>query len=38
MGLKAMNIEINRKMLAELAVKDINAFKSIVEKVKEKAA
>ncbi|MCP4131343.1 MAG: 50S ribosomal protein L20 [bacterium] len=37
-GLHASGIEINRKMLAELAVKDMNAFGKIVEKVKEKAA
>ena len=28
------NISINRKMLAELAATDFNAFKSIVEKVR----
>lgn len=37
-GLKASSIEINRKMLAELAVRDMNVFKKIVEKVREKAA
>jgi large subunit ribosomal protein L20 len=37
-GLKSSNIEINRKMLADLAVKDMNAFQKIVEKVKEPAA
>ena len=37
-GLKSSDIEINRKMLAELAVTDMPAFKKIVEKVKEKAA
>ena len=37
-GLKAANIEINRKMLADIAVKDINTFNKIVEKVKEKVA
>lgn len=37
-GLKASSIEINRKMLAELAVSDMAAFKKIVETVKEKAA
>ncbi|MEZ0067534.1 large subunit ribosomal protein L20 [Streptacidiphilus sp. MAP12-20] len=30
-GLKAANIEIDRKMLAELAVNDIAAFESLVE-------
>ncbi|MCU0846777.1 MAG: 50S ribosomal protein L20 [Spirochaetes bacterium] len=33
-GLKKTNIEINRKMLADIAVRDITAFKMIVEKVK----
>lgn len=37
-GLKASGIEINRKMLAELAARDMNAFKKIVEKIKEKPA
>ncbi len=37
-GLKTSRIEINRKMLAELAVTDMTAFKKIVETVKEKAA
>jgi large subunit ribosomal protein L20 len=37
-GLKASNIEINRKMLAELAAKDMQAFKKIVDVVKGKAA
>ncbi|OHD69923.1 MAG: 50S ribosomal protein L20 [Spirochaetes bacterium RBG_16_49_21] len=37
-GLKASGIEINRKMLAELAARDMDTFKKIVEKVKEKAA
>jgi large subunit ribosomal protein L20 len=37
-GMIAANIEINRKMLAELAVHDMNAFQKIVDKVKEKAA
>lgn len=37
-GLKNADIEINRKMLAELAVNDPNAFKKIVDTVKEKAA
>ena len=33
-GLKAKNININRKMLAELAVSDAEGFKAIVEQVK----
>lgn len=33
-GLKTKNIELNRKMLAELAVNDIKAFEKIVETVK----
>ena len=33
-GLKKAEININRKMLAELAVNDMNAFKSLVEKAK----
>jgi len=37
-GLSNLEIKINRKMLADLAVNDINAFRTIVEKVKEKAA
>jgi len=37
-GMIAANIEINRKMLAELAVHDMNAFQKIVDTVKEKAA
>lgn len=37
-GLKASSVEINRKMLAEIAVTDMAAFKKIVETVKEKAA
>ncbi len=36
-GLGKSNIEINRKMLAELAVRDLNAFSKIVDKVKESA-
>ena len=35
-GLKAKNIEIDRKMLAELAVHNPEAFKAIVNTVKEK--
>jgi large subunit ribosomal protein L20 len=37
-GLKESGIQINRKILAELAVSDFNAFRSIVEKVKARAA
>ena len=37
-GMIVSNIEINRKMLADLAVHDMNAFQKIVDKVKEKAA
>jgi len=37
-GLNSANIEINRKMLADLAAHDMTAFQKIVEKVKEKAA
>lgn len=37
-GLKGARIEINRKMLADLAVRDLAAFKQLVEKVKQKAA
>lgn len=34
-GLKKSNITINRKMLAEMAVNDINGFKTLVEKVQK---
>jgi len=34
-GLRKSGIEINRKMLAELAVSDIQAFGQLVEKAKE---
>ncbi|NPV88530.1 50S ribosomal protein L20 [Coprothermobacteraceae bacterium] len=34
-GLKAAGISINRKMLAELAVTDPDAFESLVSKAKE---
>ncbi len=37
-GMIASNIEINRKMLADLAVHDMKAFQKIVDTVKEKAA
>jgi len=33
-GLKKNNININRKMLAEIAISDPEAFKQLVEKVK----
>ena len=33
-GLKKANIELNRKVLADLAVKDIESFKALVEKAK----
>ncbi len=33
-GLKKADITINRKMLAELAVNDMNAFTALVEKAK----
>lgn len=33
-GLKKANININRKMLAEMAVNDSNAFSALVEKIK----
>jgi large subunit ribosomal protein L20 len=33
-GMKKKNIEINRKMLSELAVHDMNAFKAIYETIK----
>lgn len=35
-GLKVNNIQINRKMLAELAINDPNQFASICDSVKEK--
>ncbi len=34
--LKAAKVELNRKMLSELAVNDFPAFKAVVEKVKGK--
>lgn len=34
-GLKNANVTINRKMLAELAVNDMNAFASLVETAKK---
>lgn len=33
-GIKKANITINRKMLAEMAVNDMEGFKALVEKVK----
>ena len=33
-GIKKANININRKMLAEMAVNDMESFKLLVEKVK----
>ncbi len=33
-GLQKVNITVNRKMLADIAVTDMNAFSKIVEKVK----
>ena len=35
-GLNSAGITLNRKMLAEIAVNDMNAFSKIVEKVKGK--
>ena len=36
-ALKTNNIDINRKMLAEIAVRDMDAFRKIVENVKKAA-
>ncbi|MFD0714630.1 50S ribosomal protein L20 [Paenibacillus sp. GCM10027626] len=36
-GLKQAGVEVNRKMLADLAVNDINAFNSLAQIAKEKA-
>ncbi len=36
--LKLNKVDINRKMLAEMAVKDMDAFRKLVEKVNNKAA
>ena len=33
-GLKKANIDINRKVLADIAVKDMEAFQALVEKAK----
>lgn len=37
-GLQKSEIAINRKMLADIAVKDLNAFQKIVDAVKAKSA
>ena len=37
-GMKKLNININRKLLADLAINEPSTFNSIVELVKEKAA
>ena len=37
-GLKLAEVEINRKMLAEMAVNDPEGFKSLADLVKEKVA
>lgn len=37
-GLSSAGIIINRKMLAELAASDMNAFQKVVETIKTKAA
>lgn len=34
-GLKKSNISINRKMLAEMAVSDMEGFKALVEKIQK---
>ncbi len=34
-GLKKLGININRKMLAEIAIHDLDAFKELVEKVRK---
>ncbi|MCB7112117.1 50S ribosomal protein L20, partial [Agathobacter rectalis] len=34
-GLKLANIDMNRKMLADLAVNDAEAFKAVVDEVKK---
>ncbi len=36
-GLRTSGIALNRKMLADIAVKDLNAFQKIVDKIKEKS-
>lgn len=35
-ALKANNIELNRKMLSEIAIRDFNSFKTLVQKVTSK--
>lgn len=35
-GLKDLNIIVNRKMLADIAVKDSEAFKKLIELIKQK--
>jgi len=37
-GMNTSGIAINRKMLAEIAVSDLNTFKKIVDSVKQKSA
>lgn len=37
-GLKLANVDINRKMLAEMAVNDAEGFKTLVELAKSKTA
>ena len=37
-GLKVANIDINRKMLSEIAIHDENTFKSLVETAKKSIA
>ena len=37
-GLKVANIDINRKMLSEIAIHDENTFKSLVETAKKSLA
>lgn len=37
-GLKLCEIEVNRKMLSEMAIHDKEGFKGLVERVKEKLA
>ena len=36
-ALKVNKIDINRKMLAEIAVRDMNAFRKIIENIKKAA-
>ena len=36
-GLKKLNIDLNRKILANLAVEDIDSFNQLVERVKKEA-